>query len=561
MDLRRQLLVLRSYYRSILACIVLAAATAFVISNLLPRVYETQTSLLVGQSLTAVNPDYNQLLASQRLSQTYAQVAVTRPILERVAARLDVQTSPSELAQRIRTDAPRDSTLIRISAQDGDPQRAADIANAVAEELIAASPSIQGRQADVLRFVDQDLVRTQTEIEEAQAEVQRLAGLPTRTAEQDQQLQALQNRLVTLRATYATLLAFSSNSSSNLLSIVEPAITPLDPASPRPLLNTALAMVLGLVLGVAVAFVRDHLDDTIKTAEDVEQVTRLATLGQLMRMRGDPSRKEIYRLAALLYPRSPAAESFRTLRTNIDFASVDSRLTTLLVTSSLSGEGKTTVAGNLALVFAQTGRRTLLVDADLRRPGIHRLFDLPNSRGVTTILLGSETNLDEIAHATEEPMLRVLTSGPLPPNPAELLDSRRMHTLIEQLKTQADLVIFDSPPLHAVTDAAILASGLDGTLMVIDAGRTRRDAARHGREALAKVGARVLGAALNRHIGQLRSEYYDYYGEGPAPRLEGERDPAAAGALGRESTMAEGAGATRARLAGQMPGVPSGGKE
>jgi capsular exopolysaccharide synthesis family protein len=557
-DLRRQISVVRSYYRSIAACVLLAAATAFLVSNLLPRVYVAETSMLVGQSLTAVNPDYNQLLASQRLSQTYAQVALTRPVLERVAAKLGLDTTPAELGQRIQADAPRDSTLIRITASDVDPERAAAIANAVAEELIAASPSIQGHQATVLRFVDEDLARTQTQIEEIQAEVQRLSGLTVRSEQQEIELAAHENKLVSLRATYATLLAFSSSSSSNLLSVVEPAIVPLEPSSPRPLLNTALAAVLGLVLGLAVAFARDHLDDTIKSAEDIEQVTRLATLGQLMRMRGDPSRSEIYRLAALLYPRSPAAEAFRTLRTNIDFASVDTRLSTLLITSSLSGEGKTTVAGNLALVFAQTGRRTLLVDADLRRPGVHRLFDLPNSRGLTTILLGGETDISEIAHATEEPMLHVLTSGPLPPNPAELLDSRRMHTLIDQFKGLADLVIFDSPPLHAVTDAAILASGLDGTLFVIEAGRTRRDAARHGREALAKVGARVLGAALNRHVGQMRSEYYEYYGEGPTGRPEADRDSGLAAAYGTDVAAGDGPTGLRTSLAKRLPGATSG---
>ncbi len=143
-------------------------------------------------------------------------------------------------------------------------------------------------------------------------------------------------------------------------------------------------------------------------------------------MKGDRARSEIYRLAALLYPRSGVAEAYRTLRTNIEFASVDAPIRTLLVTSSIPGEGKTITAANLAIVFAQAGRRVLLVDADLRKPGVHVVFDLPNAHGLTTLLRSDEVSLDAIAQATEQDNLRVLTTGPLPPNPAELLGSQRM---------------------------------------------------------------------------------------------------------------------------------------
>jgi capsular exopolysaccharide synthesis family protein len=268
------------------------------------------------------------------------------------------------------------------------------------------------------------------------------------------------------------------------------------------------------MLALGIAFTMEYLDDTVKSSEDVEAATGLATLGTVLKMKGEKGRSEIYRLAALLYPRGPAAEAYRTLRTNLEFASVDEPVRSLLVTSSIPSEGKTTTSSNLAVAFAQAGRTVILLDADLRKPGVHKLFNLPNVSGLTSLLRTDDVAIDDVAQATEEERLRVVSTGPLPPNPAELLGSHRMQTILERLVAAADLVIVDSPPLQAVTDAAILASITDGTLLVIDAGRTRRAAAGRGREALAKSGARVLGAALNRLSQRARSDYvyYDYYG-------------------------------------------------
>ena len=496
-------------------------------SNVLPKTYEGTTTLIVGQSLSAVNPDYNALLASQRLSQTYADVATTGtdPGQGHLEA---LGTTPDELLKRLSADALRDSTLIKIVARDSDPNRAAAIANAVADELIAASPAIQGRAQDAQNFIDAELRSIQSQIESSQAEVSRLSGLPARSASQEQDLQTAQNRLVTLRSTYATLLASSSNSSSNLLSVVEPAKAPLQPASPRPLLNTVLAAILGLLVALGIAFLIEYLDDTVKSAEDVEAAVALPALGGIGRMKTDKKqRSEIYHLVTLLYPRSSIAEAYRTLRTNTEFAMVDAPAGTLLVTSTVPGEGKTTTAGNLAVAFAQAGRRTLLVDADLRKPGIHRMFDLPNAYGLSTLFRSEEASLEQLVNTTEQEGLSVMTSGPLPPNPAELLGSKRFTAILHRLRDAYDLVVIDSPPLQAVTDAAILASVTDGTLFVIDAGRTRRGAAMQGREALAKAGAHVLGAVMNRLSSRVRGEYY-YNAYGAYGQEQGGGKPAAA---------------------------------
>ena len=513
MDLRRQGQIVRSWLWLLIASLLLAGGAAYLVSSSLPKVYEAKVTLIVRQSLSTTSANINDILVSQLISQTYADMATTTPILAQVIADSGLGIAPDDLRKRVVATASRDSTLLTVTTQDGEPGRAAVLANAIATELGAASDAVTGQGGQAQAFVREQISAAQVQITDTQTEIDRLSGLPTRTSTQEQQLQALQGRITSLRQSYASLLGLSG-SSANLLTVVEPATPPAQPSSPRVLLNTLLAALAGLLLALGIAFTMEYLDDTVKSSEDVEAATGLATLGTVLKMKGDKGRSEIYHLAALLYPRGPAAEAYRTLRTNLEFASVDEPVRTLLVTSSIPGEGKTTTSSNLAVAFAQAGRTVILVDVDLRKPGIHKLFDLPNTSGLTSLLRTDDVSVDDVAQVTEEERLRVVTTGPLPPNPAELLGSHRMQTILERLVAAADLVIVDSPPLQAVTDAAILASITDGTLLVIDAGRTRRAAAGHGREALAKSGARVLGAALNRlsQRGHGDYVYYDYYG-------------------------------------------------
>jgi polysaccharide biosynthesis transport protein len=539
MDARRSLTVLRRWLWLLIAALLLAGGASYLVSSALPKMYESTVTLIVGQSLANANPDINQLMASQRLSQTYADLVTTGPLLTRVIDRENLDATPEELRKLVKADAPANNTLVTITATDPDPVKAASIANTIADELIAASPAISGRTSDVQGFVDTDLKAAQQQILDTQAEVQRLVGLSTRTPDQETQLQTLQGRLVSLRQTYATLLGFSSGSGSNLLTVVDPAVPPAAPASPRVLLNTLLAALVGLLLAVGVAFLVEYLDDTLKSPDDVEGLVGLPTLGTIIRMKGDEGRSVIYRLAAILYPRSPAAEAYRTLRTNIEFASVDAPAKTILVTSAIPGEGKTTTAANLAAVFAQAGHSTLLVDADLRKPGVHKIFGLQNTQGLTNLLRSDEVMVQDLVQATEQEHLSILTTGPLPPNPSELLRSSRMRTVMDRLAASAELIVVDSPPLQAVTDAAILSSLVDGTVLVIDAGRTRSGAVRNGREALAKVGARVLGVALNRMSESMSGDYYyyDYYGGYGA---DGKTKKTAKGAKGDSASVPEG---------------------
>lgn len=510
MELRDLAAVLRRWYLLIVVGTGLAVATAFVVSTSLPKVYEADTTLIVGQSLTAVNPDSNQLLVSQRLSQTYAELALTTPLLERVIEKLRLNASPADLEQRVSAKAHPDSALLTVAVQDGNPDRVAAIANEVANQLIVLSPTVEARRILDEADLQRNLTTNQAQIDQTQGELDGLLVLSQRTPDQEARIQSLENRLVALRSAYASLLTYASNSASNQISVVAPAAAPLGPASPKIPFNTALGGLAGLVAMVALAFLLEYLDDTIKVPEDVEAQTSLPTLGTITRIRSAQKTDARYRLVTLLYPRSPASEAFRTLRTNVEFAGVDLPIRSLLVTSSSPGEGKTTVAANLAVAFAQAGRRTVLVDADLRHPEIHRLFNCQNESGLTTLLRSDLGTLHSTIQSTEETNLSLLPSGPIPPNPAELLGSQKMRAIIEALKQDVDIVIFDSPPLRAVTDAAILAPAMDGTLLIISAGQTRRAVARLGREALVRVGARVIGATLNRAPRGDDGAYYGY---------------------------------------------------
>lgn len=218
-------------------------------------------------------------------------------------------------------------------------------------------------------------------------------------------------------------------------------------------------------------------------------------------------------------PKSMVSEAFRMLRTNLQFVGVDKPLKKIVITSSNPGEGKSVVAANLAISIASTGSKVLLIDADLRRPKVHKLFFLENYKGLSSLLAG-DLKIDDVANETPVENLHIITSGPIPPNPAEILGSAKMNQFIEKASSVYDIIIFDSPPVNTVADASILSSIADGVILVIEAGVTAREAAILAKEQLEKINARILGVVLNK--AKQSSEgyyyYYYYYGEGSGKR-------------------------------------------
>lgn len=217
-------------------------------------------------------------------------------------------------------------------------------------------------------------------------------------------------------------------------------------------------------------------------------------------------------LITISNPRSPVAEAYRTLRTNMEFSNLDKNLRVILVTSAGAEEGKSTTLSNLAVTIAQSGKRVILVDADLRRPTLHQTFGLKNSVGLTDMVRDETILANPPTQETTVPNLRVLTSGQLPPNPAEILGSKRMSEILAALLERADMVLLDAPPVLAVTDAAVLSSKVDGVLLVVSAGKTKRESARKAQAQLEKINARVIGAVLNNV--KADSSAQTYYAEG-----------------------------------------------
>ena len=219
-------------------------------------------------------------------------------------------------------------------------------------------------------------------------------------------------------------------------------------------------------------------------------------------------------LITLTHPRSAAAEAYRTLRTSLDFSSLDQAIHSLVVTSAAPDEGKSTTLANLAVTLAQAGRRTICVDADLRRPSLHRLFGLPNTSGLTTMMLDDAALASPPLQAGPSPNLRILTSGPLPPNPAELLAARRVDDVLERLRADSDTVLFDAPPLIAVADAAVLAARVDGVILVVQAEKSRREHVQRAKTMLDRVNARLIGAVLTNARLDGSVSYYGSEGDG-----------------------------------------------
>jgi non-specific protein-tyrosine kinase len=303
---------------------------------------------------------------------------------------------------------------------------------------------------------------------------------------------------------------------------IEPATVPEKPVRPRTLVNTALAGVVGLMLAVGFVFLKEYLDDTLKTPEDIERLLDLSTIGYIAQMKyADESKEELY---VARQPRSPVSEAFRALRTNLEFAGVDKPIRSILVTSPGPGEGKTTIAANLATIIAQGGKRVILMDADLRKPCIHRILGIPNRVGLSDVFRGNRDLQSAIHSFDGSEGMSVITSGSLPPNPAELLGSAKMIQILEELKQQADVVVIDCPP-SLVADAQVLAAKVDAVLLVIQPGYTHIDSAKATLEQLGRADAKVVGAVLNKiprergyyyggyRYHYYRGDHYQYYGD------------------------------------------------
>ncbi len=324
------------------------------------------------------------------------------------------------------------------------------------------------------------------------------------SAQQMQSTLALYQQIrANLLSSYESIRLARLTSTSNIISI-EPALAPSQPIRPKVLNNTGMGALMGLMLAATIIFLIEYLDDTLKTPEQIRQVLGLSVIGYIAEI--EHGKKESAYVSE--NPRSPVSEAFRTLRTNLEFAGVDQPIKSLLIVSVHPSEGKSTVAANLSVTLAQSGKHVFLLDADLRRPHIHRFFGLNNRSGLSD-LFRDTVSLADVTHPWSDPNLCIVTSGDIPPNPADLLGSKKMEKILNTAKRTADIVIVDAPPF-LVADASILASRVDGVLLVIRPGKTPADAALSTLEQMKRSGARIIGVVMNR-IPRNRPYYYGGY--------------------------------------------------
>lgn len=509
MELKQYIQPIRKWWWLILLATVIATSVSYLATRQQPPIYRTRTTVLIGNTIENPNPSGYEVYLAQQLANTYADIVMRENVRNGVMEVLNLSWLPEYAARAV-----ANTQLIELSVTDTDPVRARAVANELANQLIRLSPSDpneqdQGRQA----FINQQLNDLETSIRDTSNEIsakqQELAGLSSARQIADAQvaIRGLQDKLATMQSNYAAMLANTQRGAINAIRVIEPAALPVVPIGPNKSATILLAAVLGFLLAVAAAYLLEYLDDSLRSPEDVQAALDLTTIGIVPQVGGQETG-----LVMVGDTKSPIRESYRVLRTNLQFAAVDRPLDILLVTSASPSEGKSMTAANLAAAIAQAGRRVILVDTDLHRPRQHRLFKVRNSVGVTTGLLDEQLNVDEILQETAVPGLRVLTSGPLPPNPAELLGSARMRSLLAALKAEAEVVVLDSPPVSALSDAAVLSTQADGVVMVLEAGKTRRPYAQRSLEALRRVNAHVVGAVLNRVPARgFGYYYYSYY--------------------------------------------------
>jgi non-specific protein-tyrosine kinase len=494
---------------------LLAGVMAYLVSMRTAPIYQTTTRLLVSDPPAMRSIDYTGIVSSQTMTRTYAEMLVERPVLQGVIDQLGLSKTPEQLKKSISVELVRDTQLLVVSVEDPSPTLAAEIANTIAKVFTVRIRELQSQRYAATR---ESLAKQVSDMEQ-QIEATNQALLANgHDPEQQMQLEA---RLTEYQRLYSNLVTnyeqvrlAEAQTSTNVV-VSEPAIVPTTPISPQTTRNVILSTLAGMLFAAGMIFAADTLDDTIKNPEELRQKFGLSILGLIA---WHESREE--KPISLSQPRSPVTEAFRALRTNTTFAGVDKPLRRVLITSATPQEGKTTITANLAVVLAQSEKKVALIDADLRRPQLHRRFQLHNRIGLSDLFLLTrplESIPQGILQRVETAKLAVVTAGKLPPNPAELLTSQKMFHFLELLNQEYDLVLIDTPPVLSVTDAAALAPSMDGVVLVAKPGITKLKDFQQALEQLQAVNARVLGVVLNevnprnRRYGYYYHRYYSKY--------------------------------------------------
>jgi succinoglycan biosynthesis transport protein ExoP len=453
---------MRNGWWLLVAGLLIGLAAAGLVTVRTTPLYASSTQMFVSTTGTEdTSTAYQGNLLSQQRVASYAEMLTGEKLAARVVDQLALDETPGQLAANISATPVPNTVLLNVTVIRPSATEARDIAAAVGQQFIA-------------------LV----------AEVESPAGQASSTVK---------------------------------VTVMEEPTVAESPAVPNTSRNLALGVLVGLLLGAGASVVRQRLDNTIKTPEDVARLTRVGLVGALVE---DPTMQE-HHLVTEVDGYSEMAEAYRQVRTNLQFLDVDDPARTIVITSPLPGEGKTTVAVNLAVVLAQSGARVALIEADLRRPRVTRYLGMVSGAGLSNVLAGT-ARYHEVTQRYGEGHLSVLAAGPMPPNPSEMLGSNHMRTLVAEARAENDFVIIDAPPLLPVTDAAVLTMVADGAIIVTRHGYTTRAQLKQAAENLTRIDAKLLGVVLNRIPPKAAAGYgYGYnYGYDASPESANEDEKA-----------------------------------
>lgn len=504
-DLRGYLHIARRRKWGILVIAVLAAGGAFLASLRQTPIYDSTAEV----QLTAFDP--GQVLSgayNYGLNQTMPnEMAVASgPLVGKIASDL-VRQQGGDGAQtgELAVDNPANTTVLEFTYSDASPRNAQIWAQAYADAYIRYRDA---RAEDAYKAstsaLQSKLAELKQKLAEKQAELLTAPNSEALTIQGD--ITNLQNQVIEVDTRIAAVPAPYHGATQ----LVAPAPLPTSPSNPKPARDAALGLAVGLALGLGIALLRERLDDRTAGRDELGRELGAPVIAVVPRVEGW-RRKKTTRLVARDAPMSVAAESYRTARANLEFLAATHGTKTIVVTSPYLGEGKSATTANLAVTLAQTGKRVVAMSCDLRKPRLHRFFGITNEPGLADLLVGW-ASVEQVALRSEPSSLRVIASGSIPPNPAELLGSERMAELLHGLREVTDYIVIDTPPVLAVSDALILAGLADGAIVVADAASTTRAALVQTREQLEQIGSRIIGGIYNNFDpSKSRSYSYGYY--------------------------------------------------